>query len=116
MLIEWFMDEKELRGVVGGRRWWQVRGLDGVEGEWVTERSFLGDNDISEKINVKEVKLGRQLDTSEVDILKMEELERVMVRASVSVKCPALIEFSFAVLCAWRYSYSRRASNVSLAY
>ena len=107
MLIEWFMDEKELRGVVGGQRWWQVRGLDGVEGEWVTERSFLNDSDISEKINVKEVKLGRQLDTSEVDILKMEELERVMVMAPVSVKCSALIEFLFAVLCTRGYGYSR---------
>ena len=107
MLIEWFMDEKELRGVVGGQRWWQVRGLDGVEGEWVTERSFLNDSDISEKINAKEVKLGRQLDTSEVDILKMEELERVMVMAPVSVKCSALIEFLFAVLCTRGYGYSR---------
>jgi hypothetical protein len=27
--------EAEFKRVVGGERWWQVRGLDGVEAEWV---------------------------------------------------------------------------------
>jgi hypothetical protein len=27
--------EAEFKRVVGGERWWQVRGLDGLEAEWV---------------------------------------------------------------------------------
>lgn len=33
-LIEYFGPE-DLKTVVGGEKWWQVRGLNGVEGEWV---------------------------------------------------------------------------------
>lgn len=33
-LIEYF-GEEDLKNVVGGERWWQVRGLNGVEAEWV---------------------------------------------------------------------------------
>ncbi|KAG8712777.1 hypothetical protein FRC11_014217 [Ceratobasidium sp. 423] len=31
--------EAEFKRVVGGERWWQVRGLDGVEAEWVAMKS-----------------------------------------------------------------------------
>ena len=34
ILIDWFGPD-ELRKVVGGERWWQVRGLEGVQAEWV---------------------------------------------------------------------------------
>lgn len=27
--------DEEFRRVVGGERWWQVRGLDGLEAEWI---------------------------------------------------------------------------------
>ena len=30
LLIKWF-EPKELINIVGGERWWQVRGLDGIE-------------------------------------------------------------------------------------
>ncbi|QRV75945.1 carbohydrate esterase family 10 protein [Ceratobasidium sp. AG-Ba] len=31
--------EAEFKRVVGGERWWQVRGLDGIEAEWVAMKS-----------------------------------------------------------------------------
>lgn len=31
--------DAEFKRVVGGERWWQVRGLDGVEAEWVAMKS-----------------------------------------------------------------------------
>ncbi|KAG8887205.1 hypothetical protein FRB98_000367 [Tulasnella sp. 332] len=34
VLIDWFGQE-QLNNLVGGERWWQVRGLRGVQGEWI---------------------------------------------------------------------------------
>jgi hypothetical protein len=31
--------EAEFKRVVGGERWWQVRGLDGIESEWIAMNS-----------------------------------------------------------------------------
>jgi hypothetical protein len=56
--------------VVGGERWWQIRGLDGVEGEWVTEKAFLAE-DMPQKKKEK---------NTDVLISQMEHLEPVMVR------------------------------------
>ncbi|EJD01135.1 lipase/esterase [Fomitiporia mediterranea MF3/22] len=78
MLVEWFFDLDELRRIVGGEKWWQVRGLDGVEGEWVTEKRFLNDTNTMERVKKKEEELGRSLNDDEVDIMRMDCLERVM--------------------------------------
>ncbi|KZT38355.1 alpha/beta-hydrolase [Sistotremastrum suecicum HHB10207 ss-3] len=40
LLIQWF-GPQELQSIVGGEKWWQVRGLDGIEAEWLTMRSLL---------------------------------------------------------------------------
>ncbi|KAJ3576185.1 hypothetical protein NP233_g603 [Leucocoprinus birnbaumii] len=40
VLLDWFGSD-ELRRVVGGHKWWQVRGLDGIEAEWITEKKYL---------------------------------------------------------------------------
>ncbi|KAF9534722.1 hypothetical protein CPB83DRAFT_211167 [Crepidotus variabilis] len=71
-LIEWFGPE-ELRKVVGGERWWQIRGLDGVDGEWIAE-----DEDL---IPANEFKApeGKKLSVAEANILRMETLESVML-------------------------------------
>lgn len=71
-LIEWFGPE-ELKKVVGGERWWQVRGLDGVDGEWMAEDEDLLPLDEFKPPN------GKQLTESENNILRMEKLESVMV-------------------------------------
>lgn len=72
MLIDWFGPE-ELKLVVGGERWWQVRGLDGVEGEWMAEREDLD--------RVEPIARGPQSFWKESDDLRrMEKLESVMVR------------------------------------
>ncbi|KAG9047560.1 hypothetical protein FS837_002023 [Tulasnella sp. UAMH 9824] len=34
ILIDWFGSE-QLKEVVGGEKWWQVRGLEGVQAEWI---------------------------------------------------------------------------------
>lgn len=34
ILIDWFGPE-QLKEVVGGEKWWQVRGLEGVQAEWI---------------------------------------------------------------------------------
>ena len=69
-LIEWFGPE-ELRKVVGGERWWQVRGLDGIDAEWITEKEYLADDDVLPQ--------NRKLSDDEETILRMEHLETVMV-------------------------------------
>jgi hypothetical protein len=72
-LIEWFGPE-ELKFVVGGERWWQVRGLDGIDGEWITEKEFLS------PVQPETTEGGSKLTHDQVNILKMEQLETVMVR------------------------------------
>ncbi|KZP24716.1 alpha/beta-hydrolase [Athelia psychrophila] len=67
-LIKWFGPE-ELRTVVGGERWWQVRGLDGIDAEWITEREYL-----SPPIKGKE-----KMSEADKDILRMEHLDSVML-------------------------------------
>jgi hypothetical protein len=69
VLIDWFGPE-DLAKVVGGERWWQVRGLDGVEGEWITEKSFLRESARESKTNKAK---------NEDLIAKMDHLEPVMV-------------------------------------
>lgn len=71
LLINWFGPE-ELKHVVGGEKWWQVRGLDGVDSEWVTEKEYLGPPVQNPD---------RKLTTEEANILRMDHLDTVMVRA-----------------------------------
>ncbi|KAF8969460.1 hypothetical protein BDZ97DRAFT_1653726 [Flammula alnicola] len=72
VLIEWF-GPQELKHVVGGERWWQVRGLNGIDGEWIAELE-----DIDSEIEVK-VQDGKKLNTEEANILRMEKLDKVML-------------------------------------
>lgn len=67
-IIKWFGPE-ELKVVVGGERWWQVRGLDGIDAEWITEREFLKDVPMPED---------KKLSDTDADILKMDHLDPVM--------------------------------------
>src|SRR5882762_8761747 len=76
LLIDWFGPEG-LATVVGGERWWQVRGLDGIYAEWITERKFLnGENGMIDK--------GVSGRHSEELLPQMEQLESVMVSISMS--------------------------------
>ncbi|KJA29849.1 hypothetical protein HYPSUDRAFT_31857 [Hypholoma sublateritium FD-334 SS-4] len=71
-LIEWFGPE-EIKLVVGGERWWQVRGLDGIDAEWVAEMEDLGP-----ETEIKAVD-GKKLSNAEANIKRMEHLETVML-------------------------------------
>ncbi|ETW83742.1 Esterase/Lipase [Heterobasidion irregulare TC 32-1] len=70
LLIDWFGPE-ELKRVVGGERWWQVRGMDGIASEWITEGRFLDDAEVAGD--------GEKLSDDEETIKKMEKLETVML-------------------------------------
>ncbi|KIM46374.1 hypothetical protein M413DRAFT_17043 [Hebeloma cylindrosporum] len=70
-LIEWFGPE-ELTHVVGGERWWQVRGSTGVDAEWIAQEA-----DIASGAEVK-IK-GKNLTADEANILRMEKLDTVML-------------------------------------
>ncbi|TFK43713.1 lipase/esterase [Crucibulum laeve] len=69
VLIDWFGPE-ELKHVVGGERWWQVRGLDGVDGEWITQKNLLDNTTPITSQNIPE---------SDQNILRMEKLNTVML-------------------------------------
>ncbi|KAI0065802.1 alpha/beta-hydrolase [Artomyces pyxidatus] len=69
LLIDWFGPE-DLAKVVGGERWWQVRGLDGIDSEWITERKYLNGDSLGED------KKGGSYDET---IKKMDKLESVML-------------------------------------
>ncbi|KAJ6515694.1 Alpha/Beta hydrolase protein [Mycena sanguinolenta] len=71
ILIDWFGPD-ELKAVVGGERWWQVRGLDGIDGEWITQKDYLED----EKAHGPP---GRKLTDDDQTVLRMEKLDRVML-------------------------------------
>ncbi|GLB33981.1 putative steryl acetyl hydrolase [Lyophyllum shimeji] len=71
VLIGWFGPD-ELKKVVGGERWWQVRGLDGIEAEWITENDYLA-------ATVDDTRMDRKLSDQEVKIMRMDHLEPVML-------------------------------------
>lgn len=68
-LIEWFGPE-DLKHVVGGERWWQIRGMEWLDGEWVTENAYLQDGNSEQE---------KGLTDDEKTIKRMEHLDRVMV-------------------------------------
>ncbi|KAF9569086.1 alpha/beta-hydrolase [Agrocybe pediades] len=70
-LIEWFGPD-ELKYVVGGERWWQVRGLNGVDAEWVAEQQDVGPNHKTHPTT------GAKLKSAEADIVRLEKLDKVM--------------------------------------
>ena len=74
-MIDWFGPD-DLKYIVGGHKWWQVRGLDGIDAEWITEREYLED---LEGDKIPERKFGWEEET----VLRMEHLETVMVRLEV---------------------------------
>jgi hypothetical protein len=65
VLIQWF-GPNELRHVVGGERWWQVRGMDFLDAEWVTQKNLLGPEYVSPNPD--------KLSTEEQNILRMEDM------------------------------------------
>ncbi|KAK7695761.1 hypothetical protein QCA50_000398 [Cerrena zonata] len=69
LLIQWFEPE-ELKHVVGGERWWQIRGLDGIDAEWITEREYLDNTKPS---------AGMKLSVTDQELLRMEHLDTVML-------------------------------------
>ncbi|KAI0772028.1 alpha/beta-hydrolase [Trametes elegans] len=68
-LIEWFGPD-ELKRVVGGERWWQIRGLEWIDGEWITEKAYLKDTEAAHD---------EELTEDEKTILRMGHLDRVML-------------------------------------
>ena len=71
LLIDWFGPE-DLKTVVGGERWWQVRGLDEIDSEWVAEKENLNNDSLyTDKDDA--------LSQEEKLIRRMEHLEAVMV-------------------------------------
>lgn len=91
LLIDWFGPE-ELQQVVGGEKWWQVRGLDGIESEWVTEKEYLSDAPVD---------TDKKLSTDDANILRMEHLETVMV-CMLLPQFAIIAEHPLAALCSWR--------------
>ncbi|KIK67942.1 hypothetical protein GYMLUDRAFT_36749 [Collybiopsis luxurians FD-317 M1] len=71
VLINWFGPEEIIR-VVGGKRWWQVRGLDGLDCEWITEKEYLS----NEPVNLEN---GKKLSQTDETLLRMEHLGTVML-------------------------------------
>lgn len=88
-LIDWFGTE-ELTRVVGGERWWQVRGLDGVESEWVTETSTLEEAEGSPQQKRSPKKNMSDMSENEANIVRLDRLDRVMVRYDVRCIIPLI--------------------------
>ncbi|KAG2116013.1 alpha beta-hydrolase [Suillus discolor] len=71
LLIQWFGPE-DLKRVVGGERWWQVRGLDGIDAEWIAEKSHL-------RPESDHIDAGRKYSEEERLLMSMEQLETTML-------------------------------------
>jgi hypothetical protein len=74
LLMQWFGPE-DLKRVVGGERWWQVRGLDGIDAEWIAEKSHLA--------KTVHIDAGRKYSEEEMLVMSMEQLETTMVSLPV---------------------------------
>lgn len=53
--------------------------MDGVDGEWVTEKKFINQEGVMGKAKEKASRRGSSLNDNEMNILRMAKLERVMV-------------------------------------
>ncbi|KAG1755513.1 Alpha/Beta hydrolase protein [Suillus lakei] len=71
LLIQWFGPE-DLKCVVGGEKWWQVRGLDGIDAEWIAEKSHLRPESVH-------IDVGRKYSEEEKLVMSMEQLETTML-------------------------------------
>ncbi|CCM05570.1 uncharacterized protein FIBRA_07797 [Fibroporia radiculosa] len=71
VLKDWFSPD-ELKRVVGGERWWQIRGLDGIDAEWITERKFLSHGHTHSS-------RGQKLNEIDKDISRMDHLDTLYV-------------------------------------
>lgn len=91
LLIQWFGPE-DLKLVVGGEKWWQVRGLDGIDAGWITEKSHLGPESVH-------LDAASQYSETEKLIMTMEQLKTTM--ASLPVSLYSLTDVSKA-LHSWR--------------
>ncbi|KAG1815580.1 uncharacterized protein BJ212DRAFT_1357329 [Suillus subaureus] len=70
LLTQWFRPE-DIKRVVGGEKWWQVRGLDGIDAEWIAEKSHL-----PESVHIDAV---RKYSEEEKLVMSMEQLETTML-------------------------------------
>lgn len=80
--------------MVGGERWWQVRGLDGIDSEWITEKEYLNDASLATNGN-------SDVSQEEKLITRMEHLETVMVCRCVLWVIVAIIYVSSVVIRSW---------------
>ncbi|KAG2156229.1 hypothetical protein DEU56DRAFT_936926 [Suillus clintonianus] len=71
LLTQWFGPE-DLKRVVGGEKWWQVRGLDGIDAEWIAEKSYLRPESVH-------IDAGREYSEEEKLVISMEHLETTML-------------------------------------
>lgn len=71
LLIQWFGPE-DLKRVVGGEKWWQIRGLDGIDAEWIAEKSHLRPSSVH-------IDAGRKYSEEEKLVMSMEQLETTML-------------------------------------
>ncbi|KAG0709807.1 hypothetical protein DFH29DRAFT_885883 [Suillus ampliporus] len=71
LLIQWFGPE-DLKLVVGGEKWWQVRGLDGIDAEWIAEKSQLPPESVH-------IDAGRKYSEEEKLVIQIEQLETTML-------------------------------------
>lgn len=71
LLIQWFGPE-DLKRVVGGEKWWQVCGLNGIDAEWIAEKSHLRPASVH-------IDAGRKYSEEEKLVLSMEQLETTML-------------------------------------
>ncbi|OSC99002.1 alpha/beta-hydrolase [Trametes coccinea BRFM310] len=69
VLIDWFGPD-DLKHVVGGERWWQIRGLEWIDAEWITEKAYLKEAEHADR---------DKLTSDEKTIVDMEHLDRVML-------------------------------------
>ncbi|TFY83689.1 hypothetical protein EWM64_g338 [Hericium alpestre] len=106
LLIDWFGPE-DLAEVVGGERWWQVRGLDGIDGEWVTEHKFLSgdhvDKNKTETTGDEAIRKMEKLETVMVSVYALgaeEALSQVFVRSSMFMECVPVYPVSSPILTA----------------
>ena len=95
LLIEWFGPE-DLRTVVGGEKWWQVRGLDGIDAEWIAQKEYLSERP-AQTVG------GPKLSAEDTNILRMEHLETVMVSIFTSLHNSTCYSLLGLLLCSYTF-------------
>ncbi|PFH52167.1 hypothetical protein AMATHDRAFT_140737 [Amanita thiersii Skay4041] len=114
-LVQAFGGEEQARVVVGGVKWWQVRGIDGIEAEWITSKKDWLEAKKRQKINRQ--KIDADTTAGSINPADVSEDSAKYDKAMDEMRCILYIHgvggYYFGSVDQERYSIQRHARKIN---